>query len=133
MCTSVPQIEVFLILMSTSFGPGTGTGTSVRSRPGPGLSFARAGIIVALIGCAQQLLRNARLTIPNVAMIRDYGWRAGCLADGVTDAGVGSDDCRLGFFLSCAPRNAARHQLNNRPTMAAFSNRSHIPDRKSVV
>jgi len=33
--TSVPQMEVFLILMSTSLMPGCGTGTSMRSRPGP--------------------------------------------------------------------------------------------------
>jgi hypothetical protein len=25
-------------------------------------------------------------------MIRDYGWRGGCLAAGVTDAGVGSGE-----------------------------------------
>jgi hypothetical protein len=31
---------------------------------------------------------------PNVAMIRAYGWRVGCSAAGVTDAGVGS----VGWF-----------------------------------
>ena len=30
-------------------------------------------------------------------MIRDYGWYAGCLAAGVTDAGVGSGD----WFGAC--------------------------------
>jgi hypothetical protein len=34
--------------------------------------------------------------MPNVLMIRDYGWRGSCLAGGVTDAGVGSGD-RLGI------------------------------------
>ena len=31
-------------------------------------------------------------TLPNVEMIRAYGWRGGCPATGVTDAGVGSGD-----------------------------------------
>src|ERR1700690_122365 len=54
MCTSVPQIDVLMILMSTSFGPGTGTGTSVRAIPGPGAVLERACIILALILGAPQ-------------------------------------------------------------------------------
>jgi hypothetical protein len=32
-------------------------------------------------------------------MIRDYGWRGGCPATGVTDAGIGSGDWFGTFFL----------------------------------
>lgn len=42
-----------------------------------------AGSIVFILG------EGAR---PNVAMIRAYGWRGGCPASGVTDAGVGSGE-----------------------------------------
>src|ERR1035438_4896184 len=42
-----------------------------------------------------------RSSLPNVAMIRDYGWRVGGSAAGVTAAGVGSGDW-LGIFLLCA-------------------------------
>ena len=41
------------------------------------------------------------------------------------DERVGSD--WFGVFLSCAPRIAARHQLNNKPAMAAFSGSSPMP------
>jgi len=45
MCTSVPQMEVFLILMSTSLTPGRGTGTLVMMRPGPAVGFTMARMV----------------------------------------------------------------------------------------
>src|SRR5688500_5049077 len=45
MCTSVPQMDVFLIWIRTSLMPGTGTGTRVSSSPSPGLSFAMARMV----------------------------------------------------------------------------------------
>ena len=49
MCTSVPQMDVFLILMRTSLGPGAGTGTCTKSRPTPGLSLESAFIMRELM------------------------------------------------------------------------------------
>src|ERR1035438_8999819 len=37
------------------------------------------------------------VSMPNVAMIRDYGWRGGCPAAGVTDAGEGAGQCLAAF------------------------------------
>ena len=37
--------------------------------------------------------------MPNVELIRAYGWRVGCAAAGVTDAGVGSVDW-FGFLMA---------------------------------
>ena len=45
MCTSVPQIAVFRILIKTSPGPGSGTGTCLSSNPTPAVGFTRASII----------------------------------------------------------------------------------------
>src|SRR5207237_2543173 len=45
MCTSVPQIEVFLIRMSTSSPPTSGTGTSSSQRPGSALLLTSACIV----------------------------------------------------------------------------------------
>ena len=44
MCTSVPQMALFVTLISTSFGPGSGTGTSCIQRPGSGRAFTSASI-----------------------------------------------------------------------------------------
>src|SRR3546814_15949962 len=45
MCRSVPQIAVFSILISTSFGPTCGSGTSSIQMPCSGLRLTRAFIV----------------------------------------------------------------------------------------
>src|SRR5882672_7518968 len=49
MCTSVPQIAVFLILISTSLGPISGTGTSSIQMPGSALAFTSAFIMFDIL------------------------------------------------------------------------------------
>src|SRR3954468_16726332 len=49
MCTSVPQIAVFLTLISTSFGPISGTGTSSIQMPGSALAFTSAFIMFDIL------------------------------------------------------------------------------------
>ena len=47
--TSVPQMDVFRILMSTSFRPGRGTGTSVMMRPGAAVGLTMARIFGGMV------------------------------------------------------------------------------------
>src|SRR5919198_1472071 len=46
MWTSVPQIAVFLTLISTSLGPISGTGTSSIQIPGSAFAFTKARIML---------------------------------------------------------------------------------------
>src|SRR6202142_3638640 len=81
MCTSVPQIDVLMILMSTSFGPGTGTGTSVRAIPGPGI------VLALILGAPQD--RPAR----SASQQRNGGPRSGVASRPGALSPVSPDPC----------------------------------------
>ncbi len=48
MWMSVPQMDVFLILIMTSMGPISGSGTSSSQRPSSALDFTSAFILVVM-------------------------------------------------------------------------------------
>ena len=59
MCRSVPQMAVFLILMSTSFTPTSGTGTSSIQMPFMGSFFTNAFMNVSIgVGWVQRFLHK---------------------------------------------------------------------------
>src|SRR5690606_24327750 len=54
MWTSVPQIELFLILISSSFGPTSGTGASCTIQmPSSAFSLDKAFIVFCILGSFQ--------------------------------------------------------------------------------
>jgi hypothetical protein len=67
-------------------------------------------------------------------MIRAYGWRAGCPAAGVTDAGVGSGEW---FGIDCVCLEGAQYsKATNTTAMASQRNLIQIggaPDRRRLA
>jgi hypothetical protein len=59
------------------------------------LTLPLLALIVGIVSsfAPNRLDGKGLFSVPNVAMIRDYGWRGSCPAAGVTDAGIGSGEC----------------------------------------
>lgn len=81
MWTSVPQIAVFLTLISTSLGPISGTGTSSIQMPGSALAFTSAFIMFDILLslesldpesllAAQEMTPSSFPTVANAATAR---------------------------------------------------------------
>src|SRR5882672_11140427 len=64
MCTSVPQMDVFKILISTSLMPGSGTGASASHRPCSGLLFINVFMVFGLADMEVPFLQVFTTLVP---------------------------------------------------------------------
>src|SRR3954451_1578481 len=103
MWTSVPQIAVFLTLISTSLGPISGTGTSSIQMPGSALAFTSAfimfDILLSLESLDPESLFGADRSGNHTQFPADHAKRLHCTVDigsGVRRRHLGAD-ARLAF------------------------------------